>query len=105
MACLEHLECQVLYQESGIRMTGAHVPVQILAHAPFGPFGFRKTQDGRYDVVGDDMILERQQGFLNQLTQQYAYRKIVNDAQQAGYNLVHEEVGKDKTIKLVVRKW
>ncbi len=105
MACLEHLECQVLYQESGIQMSGTRVPVQILVHAPFGSLGFRETQDGRFEVVGDDMILERQQDFLDHLTQQYAYRKIVKDAQRAGYNLVYEEVGEDKTIKLIVRKW
>ena len=43
--------------------------------------------------------------FINRLKQQYAYRKILKDANAAGYNLVQEEVGKDRTIKLVVRKW
>ncbi|PIE35008.1 hypothetical protein CSA56_05890 [candidate division KSB3 bacterium] len=105
IACLEHLDCQVLSQESGITMRGAGDPVQILAHAAFGPIGFRQTQDGRYDVVGDDMLLEGRKDFFNRLTQQYAYRKIVNDAKNAGYRLVREEVGEDKTIKLVVRKW
>jgi hypothetical protein len=105
MTCLEYLECEVLYQESGLKMNGADAPVHILAHASFGTLGFRKAQDGRYDVVGDDMILGHRQDLLNHLTQQYAYRKIVSDAQQAGYNLVQEEVEEDRTIKLVVRKW
>ena len=102
---LESLNCQVLYQSEGLRMTGVQSPVQFLVHAPFGTLGFRQTQDGNYEVVGDDMILNRQPDFLNRLTQQYAYRKILNDAKAAGYNLVREETGEDHTIKLVVRKW
>ncbi|MBD3305668.1 DUF1257 domain-containing protein [candidate division KSB3 bacterium] len=103
--CLEHLNCQVLFQEGGIKMRGAETPVQLLVHAPFGSFGFRQTPAGTYELVGDDRILSRQQGFLQRLKQQYAYRKVLKDANAAGYNLVHEEIGPDQTIKLVIRKW
>jgi hypothetical protein len=103
--CLEHLQCQVLDDTRGIAMRGAQAPVHLLVHAPFGTLGFRKTTTDTYEVVGDDRILEPHQDFLDQVTRQYAYRKIVRDAKNAGYNLVQEDVGADQTIKLVVRKW
>jgi len=103
--CLEQMNCQVLHQREGIKMPRTQTPVQLLVHASFGTLGFRLTAAGTYEVVGDDMILNRQQGFLKQLKQQYAYRKILEDANAAGYQLVQEEVGQDQTIKLVVRKW
>ena len=103
--CLEQLDCQVLEQPEGIMMPGADAPVQLLVHAPSGPLGFRKGVDGSYEMVCDDMYLPRQQEWLKKLTQQYAYRKIVKDAEAAGYQLVQEEVGEDRTIRLVVRKW
>jgi len=86
-------------------MNGAQTPVQFLVHASFGTLGFRLTQEGSYEMVGDDMILARQKDFLDQLTRQYAYRKILKDANAAGYNLVQEETLEDNTIKLVIRKW
>ena len=103
--CLEQLDCQVLYQPQGIMMKRTPKPVQFLVHTSFGAFGFRLTPQGDYEVVTDDMYLNRQQEFLRQLTQQYAYRKVLKDAKAAGYNVVQEEVGDDRTIKLVVRKW
>ena len=103
--CLEKLNCQVLYEEQGIKMRGARTPVQLLVHASFGTLGFRVTASGEYEVVGMEEVLDEQKEFIKNLTQQYAYRKILKDASAAGYNLVQEEVGEDKTIKLVVRKW
>jgi hypothetical protein len=103
--CLELMECQVLYEEQGIKMRGARKPVQLLAHTPFGALGFRLTPNGEYAVVGEEETLTSQKAFLQQLTQQYAYRKILKDAKAAGYSLIQEEVGADQTIRLVVRKW
>jgi hypothetical protein len=103
--CLEELHCQVLYQEQGIKMRGARTPVHLLVHAPFGTLGFRKTSSQDYELVADEHIIEPHKDFIQQLTQQYAYRKILKDAKAAGYNLVQEEVGEGNTIKLVVRKW
>ncbi len=103
--CLEQLNCQVLYQKEGIKMPRTQATVQFLVHASCGALGFRLTAAGTYEVVGDDMILNHQQDFLKHLKQQYAYKKILKDANAAGYQLVQEEVGDDQTIKLVVRKW
>jgi hypothetical protein len=103
--CLEELHCQVLYQEQGIKMRGARTPVQLLVHAPFGTLGFRATSAQDYELVADETIIMPHRDFLNRLTQQYAYRKILKDAKAAGYNLVQEEVSEDNTIKLVIRKW
>jgi len=103
--CLEQLGCQVLSEPQGIMLRGARAPVQLLVHAPFGTLGFRLTAAGPYDVVGEEKLLATHQDFLNHLTQQYAYRKVLQQAQAAGYNLVQEEVGADQTIRLVVRKW
>ena len=104
-ACLEYLNCQVLCESGRITMPGASAPIDMLVHANFGALGFRKTLDGQYEVVGDDQMLACHQDFLNRLTQQYAYRKIVKDASAAGYHVVREEMNADRAIKLVVRKW
>jgi len=103
--CLEHMECQVLYDEAGIKMPRVSAPVQFLVHAPFGALGFRRSLSGEFEFVAEEEVLAQQQGFIKDLTQQYAYCKIIKDAKAAGYNLVQEEVGEDRTIKLVVRKW
>ena len=103
--CLEALECQVLHEPNGIRMRGAATPVELLVHASFGSFGFRRTSDEQYEIVGDDFVLGRQQKFIHNLTQQYAYRKILKDATAAGYQLVQEERRENREIRLVVRKW
>lgn len=105
VACLEHFECQVLHQERGIQMPGTQTLVQLLAHAPFGTLGFRLTAAGNYEIAADELLLNRRQDFIKQLTQQYAYRKILKDAASAGYALVREEIGDDQTVRLVVRKW
>ena len=104
-ACLEALECQVLHEPNGITMRGVSMPVELLVHASFGAFGFRRASDGHYELVGDDFVLDRQQTFIHTLTQQYAYRKIMKDAAAAGYHLVHEERRENHEIRLVVRKW
>ena len=104
--CLEQMDCQVLYDEQGIKMRGARSPVQLLAHTPFGgTLGFRKSLSGDYELVAEEEVIAEQQDFLQRLIQQYAYRKVLKGAKAAGYNLVQEEVGEDRTIKLVVRKW
>ena len=103
--CLEQFDCQVLEQPGGVMMPGADTPVQLLVHTPSGPLGFRKGEDGSYEMACDDMYLPRQREWLKKLTQRYAYRKIMKDAKAAGYQLVQEEVAEDRTIRLVVRKW
>jgi len=105
MLTLEQMGCQVSHEPQGMRMRGAPTLVEIVARAPFGAFGFRKTAEDVYEVVADERLIADQHAFLQQLLQQYAYRKILQEAQAAGYNLVHEEVQADRTIKLVVRKW
>lgn len=86
-------------------MNGTQTPIQLLVHAPFGTLGFRMTPDGNYELISDDIILNRQPDFIRRVTQQYAYKKIIKDANAAGYQLVQEEVNEDNSIKLVVRKW
>ena len=103
--CLEHMECQVLYDKAGINMPRVSAPVHFLVHAPFGPLGFRRSISGDFELVAEEEVLAQRKDFIQHLTQQYAYRKILKDTKAAGYNLVQEEVGEDRTIKLVVRKW
>lgn len=103
--CLEHLHCQVLYEKDGIAMRGARTPVQMLAHASFGAVGFRHTPSAGYELVAEEEVLEEHQRFFTQLRQQYAYRKVLKDAGQAGYTVVKEEASDDNSIRLVVRKW
>lgn len=43
--------------------------------------------------------------FLHKLTQQYAYRKVMQEAKKSGFAVTQEKVSEDKTIKITVRKW
>jgi hypothetical protein len=37
--------------------------------------------------------------------QQYVYQKLMGEMQARGFNVVEEEVGEDRSIRLKVRQW
>lgn len=71
-------------------------------------FGMKRNESGKFDFVGDSLILKplfNNHDFKNRLTQKYAYLKIMSQAKKNGFKLVKETNTKDKSIKLVLRKW
>ncbi len=46
-----------------------------------------------------------EQEFVNQLTQRYAYHKVLKEVKKKGYTLDMNETTNDNVIKLTVHKW
>ena len=70
--------------------------------------GVRSTVDG-YELLADWWGVETTRGvteqeFVNQLTQRYAYHKVIKEVKARGFSLETEEEEQD-TIQLTVRKW
>jgi len=86
------------------RYSGKREQAAVLVNAPGVHFGLRE-QDGRYEVMADDMYLRALNATLAQVTQRYAYHKVLADAALAGFELVEENVGRDQVIRLTVRRW
>ena len=76
----------------------------VVKHGHFA-FGLRPTEDGVFEVVGDDMQMSRVRPLLNQVQQRYAYHKIIAETEKAGFALVEETVGRDDVIRLTMRRW
>ncbi|MEZ4656034.1 MAG: DUF1257 domain-containing protein [Caldilineaceae bacterium] len=68
-------------------------------------FGLRSTDDGVYEVIGDDMQMKQLRATLDQIQQRYAYHKVLAEVEQAGFSLVEEKTGADNVIRLTVRRW
>ncbi|MBI4576754.1 MAG: DUF1257 domain-containing protein [Planctomycetes bacterium] len=72
--------------------------------------GLRQTADGTYGLVADWDEIEattevRQQVFVQQLTQRYAYHTVVEEAAKAGFKVAEEVTDADGSLRLTVRKW
>lgn len=70
--------------------------------------GVRQTADG-YELLADWWGVETTRGlseqeFVNQISQRYAYHKVVKEITVRGFSLESEENQED-TIQLTVRKW
>lgn len=81
--------------------------VDLSVQTSFGTLGFVQGPDQTITASAMEEILRRDacKEFLGQVTQQYARRKVMAEAERAGYRLVEEAVEGDNTIRLVVRKW
>ncbi|MEL6334061.1 MAG: DUF1257 domain-containing protein [Cyanobacteria bacterium J06554_1] len=44
-------------------------------------------------------------GFLQQITQRYAYHKILNETALQGFEIAEQQQQKDGSIRLVVQRW
>lgn len=76
-----------------------------------GPYdiGFVKNAEGSYDIVADWWGLRttvgiEQEKLVNQLTQRYAYRKVMTEASRYGFSISEEETLNDNSIRVAVRK-
>lgn len=68
-------------------------------------FALRTNDEGAYEAVGDDMQMAQIRSTLQQVQQRYAYHKVLNEVEQAGFTLVEERTGKDQVIRMTVRRW
>lgn len=71
--------------------------------------GVQKTAEG-YQFVADWWGVETTRGvtqeeFVKQVTQRYAYHKVLSEVAKQGYTIETDEVRTDKTISITVRKW
>ncbi|HOA23390.1 MAG TPA: DUF1257 domain-containing protein [Aggregatilineales bacterium] len=67
--------------------------------------GFRR--EGQNVVMVADfwgLRIDRE-GFLNRVTQRYAYLTVLDQAQKQGWQSVAEEVQEDGSIRLVMQRW
>jgi hypothetical protein len=85
--------------------SGFEGPVPLLVKHPQATFAFRTTAEGGYEVVGDDMQMVQIRTLLDRVQQRYAYHRVLAEVEQAGFALVDEQVGRDKVIRLTVRRW
>jgi len=71
--------------------------------------GFRcnpETHD--YELVADLQYWKQPltvDGFLNQVTQRYAFHTVINESSKQGFQIAEQEVNNDGSIRLVVQRW
>ncbi len=92
-------------QDQGRLLAGRKA--DLVVQTPAGPLGFAQGDAEEIGLIGMEELVRSAPAtqFLNQVTQQYARRKVIADAERAGYRLVEETVDADNSIRLVVRKW
>jgi hypothetical protein len=101
-------DLKISYQENAqyVHMwSGFAGKVPLLVQQRHISFGLRATENGPYEVIGDDMQMGQVRKTLDQVQQRYAYHKVLAETEKAGFSLVDEAVGRDKVIRLTVRRW
>lgn len=98
---IEHEE-EAVYRHAFGGFTGK---VPLLVKTGRVQFGLRQMPDGDYEVIGDDMQMRQIRGVLDALRQRYAYRKVLSEVSEAGFDLVEEQQGRDGVIRMTVRRW
>ena len=61
-----------------------------------------------YELVADLQYWQQPlsvQGFLNQITQRYAYHTVVKEAVQQGFQVAEQQKNEDGSLRLVVQRW
>lgn len=104
-AGLKDLKCEILKTKKIQTLLNRVFEVDIAVKTPFGIVGFVLDKDGAYQLTGDDMILKKNTRFTDQVSQRYAYHKVLAEAKKAGFNLVKETTDDQKSVRLVLRKW
>jgi hypothetical protein len=71
--------------------------------------GFRHNPEtDSYELVADLQYWQQPltvQGFLNQVTQRYAYTTVLSEATKQGFQLAEEQRQTDGSVRLVVQRW
>ena len=67
--------------------------------------GFRKNGES-YELVADFWGAKiNQQEFINNISQKYAHKTLMETIQTEGFNVEEEEVLADGTVRVIVGKW
>jgi len=67
--------------------------------------GFR-LQGENYELIADFWGAKiNQQQFINQISQKYAHKTLLQSIEEQGFNVEEEQVLEDGTVKVVVGKW
>ena len=71
--------------------------------------GFKQNVDtGDYELVADMQYWQQSlsvDGFLNQVTQRYAYYTVVTETSRQGFQVAEQKTADDGTIRLVLQRW
>jgi hypothetical protein len=68
----------------------------------------RNSQTGDYELVADLQYWQQPlsvDGFLNQVTQRYAYHTVLNESQSQGFQVAEQMTNTDGSIRLVLQRW
>ncbi|MBN1888642.1 MAG: DUF1257 domain-containing protein [Thermoflexales bacterium] len=101
-------DLNVRYEANKIFMhgwSGKSVEAELVVKARGGSFALVRNADQVLEAQGDDAILQGQKTLLGQISQRYAYHKVLAEASKAGFSLVEEKHSADQLIRLVVRRW
>lgn len=61
-----------------------------------------------YELVADLQYWQQPlsvEGFLNQVTQRYAYHTVVSETARQGFQVAEQEQNQDGSIRLVLQRW
>lgn len=71
--------------------------------------GFKQNTDtGNYELVADLQYWQQPlsvEGFLNQVTQRYAYHTVINESAGQGFQVSEKVDNEDGSIRLVLQRW
>ncbi|NJL88332.1 MAG: DUF1257 domain-containing protein [Leptolyngbyaceae cyanobacterium SM1_1_3] len=70
--------------------------------------GFRRNLDDEYELVADLQYWQQPlsvDGFLNQVTQRYAYHTVLAETAQQGFQVAEQQTQADGSIRLVLQRW
>lgn len=71
--------------------------------------GFKRNdQTGDYQLVADLQYWQQPlsvDGFLNQVTQRYAYHTVLSETSQQGFQVAEQAANEDGSIRLVLQRW
>ncbi len=71
--------------------------------------GFKRNeQTGDYELVADLQYWQQPlsvEGFINQVTQRYAYHTVLNESASQGFQVAEQVDSKDGSIRLVLQRW
>jgi hypothetical protein len=69
--------------------------------------GFSRNQHN-YELVADLQYWQQPltvEGFINRVTQRYAYHTVVNETTRQGFQVTEQQQNRDGSIRLVVQRW
>ncbi|EDX87716.1 conserved hypothetical protein [Synechococcus sp. PCC 7335] len=71
--------------------------------------GFKQnSQTGNYELIADLQYWKQPlsvQGFLNKVTQRYAYHTVLNESVDQGFQVSEQATNEDGSIRLVLQRW